>query len=339
MDLPSLVNRITANIIENEKKRKGIVSELLSSNAEIRLRVEPDPLEDLRVAAVDGGLLKRSFHGFDCILLRAAAVCFTYGNGNVTSVSYHPSKKPYPKPEVMEGLSDIEFAYFYSIRRMTEEVRRALESLERFSPDMLLMDGPLIPHYSTRPAKGSELYSMYEGLVDAIKGLCERTEKNKTILAGVVEDSRSQSFISHLMDANPGFPARAASILEKTRDTELLHLALCKGERSPFLPYSSASRMEQEIGVNAFSFYLKTCEHDRPLRVEFLGKNNGENLARVLLAISGHHPSYGLPAPLIEADSVAKLSEEEMERFYMLLLRATGGLASTMRLRREQRPF
>jgi len=62
-------------------------------------------------------------------------------------------------------------------------------------------------------------------------------------------------------------------------------------------------------------------------------------IASILLAISGQHSSYGLPAPIIEADNVAKLSDNEMENFYFQILAFAGNLPSIMQLRRETRPF
>ena len=78
--------------------------------------------------------------------------------------------------------------------------------------------------------------------------------------------------------------------------------------------------------------------------MDFLAKKKNidaqaDEISAILLSISGHHSGYGLPAPLIEADNVAKLSESEMENIYSNILSFTGHLPGVMKLRREERPF
>ena len=64
-----------------------------------------------------------------------------------------------------------------------------------------------------------------------------------------------------------------------------------------------------------------------------------DRIGASLLAVSGRHAGYGIPEPIIEADSIAKIPEPEMEAFYAQILSITGNLPSVMRLRREERPF
>ena len=141
-----------------------------------------------------------------------------------------------------------------------------------------------------------------------------------------------------------------SQLLEKTRDTNLLYWMLDKGQRSRIFPYSEKPeehpvlREFGDLAGRVNSFYLKTAEYDRPFRVDMLAGGNdiigeADHLASVLLSISGHHSGYGLPAPLIEADNVAKLSDSEVENFYSHILSFAGNIPSVMRLRRDQRPF
>ena len=134
------------------------------------------------------------------------------------------------------------------------------------------------------------------------------------------------------------------ALLDKTRDTNLLYLVLEKGEKTVPFRYSrspSEHPVLKDLGTLAEGiqcFYLKTARYDRPIKVDTLSPHT-EKLASILLAISGQHPNYGIPAPLIEADNVAKLSEQEMENFYSQIISLVGNTSSAMRLRREQRPF
>ncbi|MBI4173508.1 MAG: DNA double-strand break repair nuclease NurA, partial [Candidatus Aenigmarchaeota archaeon] len=95
----------------------------------------------------------------------------------------------------------------------------------------------------------------------------------------------------------------------------------------------------QGVADKIHTFYLKTSDFDRPLKVDFLGRGNAKAIASMLLSVSGHHPGYGFPAPLIEADNVACLQENEMSHFHSQIVRLVGNIPSVMTLRREQRPF
>jgi len=347
------IKEIAQKINSTEEKRKKLAGFLkdVSSGFELIHKLNPDPLKDIRIVGVDGGIAKKSLHGFDCMLVRAAGVCFHYKEGGIEKVDYLPSKLPLPQPEIIEALSDLDWAYFTSISRQRLELRVALECIQKFHPDFLLMDGSIVPHYSDKPSKSSEVYENYMKLISDCKTLHTKAKESGVCLLGVIEDSRGNSFCKMIKEdifskVRHMLVPELESILEKTRDTNLLFWVLERGERSKTFPYSKKPEEHPvlrdfgDFGRDVFSFYLKTAQWDRPIRVDFLGSHSNENhLASVLLSISGHHSGYGLPAPLIEADNVAKLSENEINNFYSHILTFAGNVPSLMRLRREQRPF
>ena len=147
-NIMSRVRDIADRINSSEDKRKRLAGLLKNANPGIGLisRLEPDPLKDLKVVGVDGGIAKKSLHGFDCMLVRAVGACFHYKDGRVKGVEYLPSRIPDPHPEIIEALSDLDWTYFTSISRMRTEVRTAVECIDRFRPDVLLMDGSIVPH-------------------------------------------------------------------------------------------------------------------------------------------------------------------------------------------------
>ncbi|RKX42590.1 MAG: hypothetical protein DRP27_09200 [Thermotogae bacterium] len=191
---------------------------------------------------------------------------------------------------------------------------------------------------------------MYKNMIQDYKTLYKKCMKGRTILAGVVEDSRGVGFcnlIKNTVLSRIRHPLKeeAVQLLSKTRDTNLLFWVLAKGEMSRVFRYSESPREHPvlkdfgPLSKSIYSFYLKTAELDRPVRVDCLGREHAKRAASILLAVSGHHPGYGLPAPLIEADNVSKLSEAEIETFHSFILACTGNIPSVMTLRREQRPF
>ena len=345
-ELASLIRKIAQRIEETESKRVRLARFVngLGPVMEIKRNISPSLLDDLKVAAVDGGLVKKSLHGMDCMLVRAAGVCFHYRKGKVSDVKYFPSRNPTPRPEIYESLSEVEWNQFAGLNRLQEEISTAIKCLEAFKPDVLLLDGMILPHYLDRPSRSSPLFPLYDSLMKAYRLLFEKSIKQKTALAGVIEDSRNIVFCDYLCSKvlsrvdHKAIP-EIEKLLKKTRDSNLLYLILEKGERTLSFPLQNPQALNFDLPP-VKTFYLKTARFDRPLKIDYLPQTILEDpLSSILLAISGQHSGYGLPVPLIEADNVAKLSEMEMESFYSSIISLAGRGASTMKLRREQRPF
>jgi len=340
---------------ENQRKKLANFLKEIGEDKRIIFPSGKPNTQGMRVVGIDGGLARKSLHGFDCVLVRSVATCFYYRNDKVEKVEYIPSKMPAPEADIIEALSDLDWSYFTSTMRQSSEVRTALEALDKFKPDILLMDGSVVSHHSDRPARTSAIYPYYKTLIGLYEKLYQKALESETIVAGVIEDSRGVSFCN-MIDReimpnieHPILP-EVRDILQKTRDTNLLYWVLDKGERTSIFPYSKKTEEHPilkefgDLGKKINSFYIKTAEYDRPIRVDFIAEfgeegETVEKLSSVLMAISGHHSGYGVPAPLIEADNVAKMSDNEIDNFYTHILSFAGNIPSMMRLRRDQRPF
>jgi hypothetical protein len=347
------IQEVAGRISEIEGKRKKLADFLKSVKTDVRLSqpVEKSDPSDMRISAVDGGIVKRSLHGFDFVLARGVGVCFCYKNGKVYKVDYYPNKMPTPELFVLEALSDLDWVHTTSIVRQRAEIKTAIEAIGKFKPDLLLLDGSIIPHYQDRPAKTSKVHGSYSEMVSLYQKLFETCLSRNIMLAGVVEDSRGIKFCDIVNErilskvSHPSVP-ELKDILGKTRDTNLLYWILQEGERTEVFPYSDKAKEHpvmkdfQEFAGKIFSFYMKTARFDRPIRIDFLGeKEQAEKFASVIFSISSHHSGYGLPSVLIEADQVAKLAEDDIDNIYEQVLTQTGSLPSIFRLRRDMRPF
>ena len=346
------IQKIAERISETEGKRKKLAEFLRGANNEIKLieKLNFHTLDDVKVVGIDGGLSKKSLHGFDFMIVRAAGALFHYKKGKFHKVDYFPSKLPKPKPYIMEALSELDWAQSSGIERQDTEIRTAIECLEKFQPDVLLLDGSIVPHYSDRPSKTSPVYERYTEMLESYKTLYTKISGTNTILAGVIEDSRGKMFCNIIKNdiltkIDHSVIPELIGILDKTRDTNLLYWILNRGERSRIFRYSQNPEdhpfLKEMPGFaeRIHSFYLKTADNDRPVRVDVLGKEHIGKLASILLAISGQHSGYGLPVPLIEADNIVKLSDNEMDFLYSQIMGYVGNLPGVMKLRREQRPF
>ncbi len=345
----SEIKKMAENLIVAEEKRRKLADFLRQENGKLELikKSEPANIDKMKIAGVDGGIVRKALHGFDFILARATSVCFEYLNGRISNVKYFPSKVTTPKFFTLEAVSDIDYAYFASIFRQKLEIETAKKAAENFKPDILLLDGSIVPHYATKPSSSSPAYDDYEKLMAGYQDLYKICEENNVLLAGVVEDSRNERFCNiirdHVLPKIPNFPQDLIGILEKTRDTNLLFWVLQEKERTITFDYTPDVEKHQILksffNKEFYSFYLKTAKLDKPVRVDFMSKEKEDFLASVILAISGQNRNYGFPSVLIEADNVAKMSEQEAENFYSCILKYTGNMPSAMKLRREQRPF
>jgi hypothetical protein len=342
------IRKIADNIQQSERKKRELAKALKKDvSMELVCGVEPDRLESEKVVGVDGGIVKKSLHGFDCMLVRGAGACFHYRKGKIENVEYWPSKSPPSMPDVVEGMSDLDWAYYTSLVRVRTELDTALECARWFKPSVMLLDGSVVPHYADRPSKSSGVYKLYQDVIGKYKQLYHKALNERMMLAGIIEDSRNTVFCELLKKLSQARSIPGRGMLSTARDTSILSLMLETGERTRSFKYTKAPEKHpvlRDLGDCAgsiHSFYLKTAKFDRPIKVDYLVSSSCDagGLASLILAISGHHPHYGLPAPIIEADNVAKLSEADMERFYSRILSYTGEVPGMSRLRREQRPF
>ena len=326
--------------------------------------VSPTNLGGLRVGAVDGGVVGRSFHGIDLIITRAIAVIFDFDKRGKPFVEYYPEECPSPRIiSNLEPLSLFDFELNTSLERIRTELNAAIEVLDFRHLDVLLMDGSITPILSDRPQASSTILPKYKTLIRLYEKLYSKCKKQATLLCGIVKDSRSTRFTQILGSIIPHLMNRTSSLRKllkldyrkailRIRDTDLLYRVLEVGERSFIFSYFRNTK--QNLALRDFenknwpkqlhAFYLKTVEYDRPLRIEFLTFGNdtakvAERLASVVLPLSSHHAEYGLPTVLVEADTQARLLESDLDIVYERLIERVGLSPSMLRLRREKKPF
>jgi hypothetical protein len=310
-------------------------------------KVPDRTFKTFNVLGVDGGMVKHSYHGLDLMLMRAVGVDFEYSDGKLSNVEYYPSPRI-----IFDSFSDVELSSCYNFERQIMEITSAIESMKKFKPDITFLDGSIIPHYIPKP-DNPILKEYYDKLIETYRSLFRLSLENKMILAGVIEDSRGVKFCDILVrmvlsQVESEISKELKLVLEKTKDSNLLYYVLEKGERTCVFNYSKNPRIhpilkEFEGMSNSFySFYIKTVEFDRPLRVDFLGFGNEldivDKISCILMQTSGHS-GYGLPSVLIEADQRARLSEKDLDMFYSDLVNRIGNVSTLFKMRREVRPF
>ncbi|MHA1636828.1 MAG: DNA double-strand break repair nuclease NurA [Candidatus Thorarchaeota archaeon] len=329
-------------------------------------KIEPTNLSGLKIAGVDGGLVRKRFRSMDLVFTRAIAVVFEFGPEKGPNVEFYPDAFPEPKvTPIMLSLPGPELDQLASLERMAEELRVTIGVLDEFHSNIVLIDGSLFYHPRDRPPTGSLAYEKFQEVLALYRQLYDKASKKKTTLVGIVKDSRSIRVVKTLGEVlphilrNPSFFEMMQGVdyrwlLKISRDCDLLETFLEEGERTYAFRYSSelvqsTNSIHPDLIDWASSIwvtYLKTARDDLPLRVEIFSKLDGEDgikhLDKVLSAIlplSYQHPEYGLPTPIVEADTRARIGNSDVRMIIDRLMALSGLTYATLEKRRSRNPF
>ncbi|MFA6399287.1 MAG: DNA double-strand break repair nuclease NurA [archaeon] len=307
------------------------------------------------VAGVDSGFVSKKLSFIDLVLIKTAGAIFTYKNGDLVESNYHPSPFSFPQPVLLKlGLEKDEEAQSISLIRLEQEVNCSIETIKKFKPKYLFIDGSIVPQYQDKPRQESGINEEYHSIVSLFEKFYKVAIENNCTLIACVEDSRGTRFRQILQDQIlPVHKSKIdTSLLNSTFDASLLDFYLHEGERTFAFPYTDKidshailKDYKKEWAESVFVFYVKCSDFDKPLRVEFIctgGKNKLElkdkvnEIAQVVYSLSSLHKEYSFPSVLIEADLRAGLSEQEVNVVYQRLI---DKLETKIRMRRTNRPF
>jgi len=347
----------------NLSKFPGIASNVIDSD--FTKKIEATNLAGLKIAGIDGGLVRRRFRSMDLLLTRAIAVIFQFGPEEGPNVEFFPD--PFPEPQIrpmMLTLSSTELDQLASLERVAAELRVTLSVLEEYHSDLILVDGSLFYHPRDRPQSGSIVFEKFQEVLALYKQLYHKARKKGTILIGIVKDSRSSRITNFLGDFLPHIIRKPAVfelmqgvdyrwLLKLSRDCDILDTFLKEGERSFIFKYSSelqsnSNSISEDLTEWASSIwvtYLKTARDDLPLRIEILTEGTPDDVLKVdkalaaILPLSWQHPEYGIPTPILEADTRAKITSNETQLIVDRLMALSGLTYTSLEKRRSRNPF
>ncbi|MHA1667676.1 MAG: DNA double-strand break repair nuclease NurA [Candidatus Heimdallarchaeaceae archaeon] len=315
-------------------------------------------IEGLKIAGVDGGVIHRSLNFFDIALIRAVGVLFFYRGTLKPLVRYFPEEQPFPDILTsIEPLSQNDIEALISIWRMQKEVRCGISLIEQDRPDIIMLDGSVLPVIDYKQILQSQFLSVqYRNLKALYRKLYTLCRKNRIALCGVVKDSRSAILTSKLSALLPHLTKKKSfegllnidyrSIIKLLRDTDLLFQVLEKNERTFTFHLSSFNdEIDKELSdFQIYCFYIKVAEYDSPLRIEFplLFSNQfdlSQKISSLILATSKYNPEYGLPSVIIEADARARLVETDADILIDEISAKIGYSSFSLQKRRARTPF
>ena len=196
-----------------------------------------------KVCAVDSGLLSSELHGIDIVVCRPACSCFSYSDSHVVSASYHPSRVPEPAIDVRIGLDHSEAQIFRQLFRLEQEISCAISVAENktLRPNILFLDGSIVPLPSDKPSSESVLSPQYSKLIENYVRLYSICEKENIILMGLSKDSRGRRFVDSV---KPQLSTRAS-------DSVFLNHLLAARERTfsmSYTPFPKKHPILRDIG-------------------------------------------------------------------------------------------
>ncbi|MBI4096041.1 MAG: DNA double-strand break repair nuclease NurA [DPANN group archaeon] len=364
------IREIAHRINEIDSKRKVLASSLgaCSDSGIVNLKEKIKEIKldsNLVVVGVDGGFLKKEYHGAGLILRRAVAVAFKFSKElKLLETNYFPNRRPLPEPVVTgPELSEQEFNLLAGLKREECELQTALAAIEKFSPDVLVRDGSIILYPGNAVGTESKVYGEYQKVIGLFQQLYKTCKEKNILLVGAVEDSRGKRYCGILkkevLPEIAGYEniskdiktkiENAKDVLDITTDTLFLYYLLGVGERTAALDYSTTSDLPiitdlADFRKNIYVSYIKAAEFDRPLRLDFFAEperlqETADKIVSVIFALSNQNRLYSYPSVLIEADARAKLSEDEIDYFKAAISEKLGRNPALFELRRELRPF
>ena len=175
-------------------------------------------------------------------------------------------------------------------------------------------------------------------------------EKNKCLLIGTIEDSRSERLKELLKEKILPKHELHLEGMDFLQDAAILDKTLNAGERSFAFAYANDVHKHSilmdypfPLASQLHACYVKPSQWDYPIRTEFF--SDAENLtanatraAEYVYAQSSLHKEYAFPAILIEADLRAGLKPEEIEMVSDKIFSKVGRHTIHLR-RRDRRPF
>jgi len=348
MTLDDSILQVAKTWIENQSNLKKTAQKIRNSQIKSQEFIEGNLIHKINsikvngtFCAIDGSIACEEFHGPDVALSRSMCSCFQYEDSELKSTNYFPNIRPHLQIDAHSSFGQFEKMRFITLIRLKSELQCAINSVEKFHPNFLLLDGSIAPLTDDKPPADSALLPLYNQLIEIYKTLYSLCQKNNCALIGITKDSRAQRLTEILKSTDSNLKESL-----NCYDTVFLDHLLEKGERTTALRYSSSPQKNPvfkdlgEFSQKIHAFYLKPVKNDRPLRVEFLSDSNSfSDIASIISNLSALNSNYAYPAILIDVDLRVALEPNEVEGALQTLFIKIGYKQPILKLRRNNRPF
>jgi len=333
-------------------KTFDIASQINPYNQEEKLieEITIDKKINLKVGGVDSGFVSKQLNFANITIIKDYGVYFEYHNGELKDYKYFPSMYNLPKPYLSSSSLELEeIMWNTSISRLEKELDATSLILGQTTPQLLLLDGSIIPQYINKPTKDCPQKKKYTHLISKFQHLYQEVRERKIFLAGCIEDCRASRFFTILKDEV--FQEKAIDF--ELFDSFLVFSIIDENQRTGIFKYSKDSKnhpilsdFPEDIRDNLYCCYLKLSNQDYPLRIEFIYfkdfgmslKDYTEELVKMISSISSFNKTYTYPSVLVEADIRSRLTLQEVDLITNKILEKTRSYGFRLP-RRESRIF
>ena len=278
----------------------------------------------IKVCGVDGGFVSRQVSSSALIIRRAVATCFEYDGTKLIKAEFFPQRRVEPEI-IFESVDHSEFSIFSNLKRVEMEINNAIGAIDKFKPNVLILDGSIVIHPSSVPNRDSKYHALFLEVSQKIRELYKKCLENNAQLIGAVEDSNGRRFVDN----------------DFMNDANVLYHVLNEGEYVVPKRYSDNIDLPSlselgEYSTKINTTYLRVGKYDKPLRVDFFG-NNVERVTSIMYTYSRITRDYSYPSVLNEADARAKLTDVEFKMVYGTIRDRLGINPLIFELRRDKR--
>ncbi|MHA1371101.1 MAG: DNA double-strand break repair nuclease NurA [Promethearchaeota archaeon] len=328
-------------------------------------------LGSIRIAAVDGSILRESMLGVDLIATKYRGVVFRFFNNKPPHVKYFPRAKNENLNLSMfiQDSSTLDIDFYMNAKRMLGELNLVHDILvQEPNIDLMIIDGSLcIPPLFLQPLiHRSHLKTCLE-ISDLLIRILDICERKNVLLVGVVKDSMKRTIVDILGNLisiegvsneffKPFFDFNYRRVLATLKDYEFFFRFLKAGERSFIYKSSLSSGLTskgtefesymENHNLGLFSYLIKPVPMDIPLRVDFIVQDEKNKVFRyarrtesLLYPVSKIMIDYSEPSPQFEAHRRVKIPEHEFKAIIEIIRRKTGYCSTLLQKRRDRRPF
>lgn len=263
------------------------------------------PCDSFSVAGADSGFFLDNLTSLDFAYVKTAGSYIEYKDKKIEQYLRIPK---IPKKELFLSKSILqkdELHKFVSIKRIREEINLLKHILIDKNPDIIAVDGNLLPQAVDRPQNSSKLITEYKEMISDFATLYDKAKELDSILIGCVEDTRATTLIDKL-DLD----------LSRINDTIFSDLILKDKEGLGFFCIQESNQniinqdLEEFGDYKFYASYIKPS-NDYPIRVETTSTKF--DLIRSMIGFMAVSKDYSFPSILVDADKRAKLDGSEVQ--------------------------
>ena len=291
------IPRVAAAYADMVRERRRLLMEV--SKVVEAINVEKLGFKELsgfRVTGADGGANGKELEGFYFGI--AGAIAYTssgleqedrtpisFGTALLWDDEYDPGRR----------VAVIRDRFMYEV---------CVKAINERKPDLLLIDGPLIPNFAYIPqSDDSEAYrNDYERMMDALCRLLDLAKREfderGMLFACVVKRVRSTRY------------SQILNLPKPVRDSCLLNPILKVGQRTPLIDAAEGRMLKEEFPPEhrkVKQFFIKTSRMS-PIRVEIPGWLAGQVDRIASLIYSTADPLTGIPFHILRADALTRVN-------------------------------